>query len=36
MYLGKGVEFEANAVFASGNVRHGRFVRWRPSKDVVL
>lgn len=31
--LGRWMEFEANAVFASGNVRHGRFVRWREDKQ---
>lgn len=31
-YVNKPVEFVANAVFASGSVRHARFVRWREDK----
>lgn len=31
-FLGRVMEFSANAVFESGNVRHGRFVRWREDR----
>lgn len=31
-YLGRVLEFTANAIFESGNVRHPRFVRWRDDK----
>lgn len=31
-YLGRVMEFTANAIFESGNVRHPRFVRWRDDK----
>jgi hypothetical protein len=31
-WLGRTMEFTANAVFESGNVRHGRFVRWREDR----
>lgn len=32
-YVGKYCEFCANAQFESGNVRHGRFLRWREDKQ---
>jgi ATP-dependent DNA ligase len=32
-YLGRVMEFTANAIFESGNVRHPRFVRWREDKQ---
>lgn len=32
-YLGKTMEIETNAVFHSGNIRHGRFVRWRGDRS---
>lgn len=32
VFLGKTLEFTANAVFESGNVRHGRFLRWRDDR----
>lgn len=35
LYIGRVVEFTANAVFESGNVRHGRFVRWRDDKTTL-
>lgn len=31
-YLGRPMEYTANAMFESGNVRHARFVRWREDK----
>lgn len=31
-YLERTMEFVANKVFESGNVRHGRFVRWRDDR----
>lgn len=35
-FTGKTLEYEANAKFKSGNVRHARFVRWRPDKDRIV
>lgn len=32
-HLGKFIEFDANAIFASGLVRHARFIRWREDKQ---
>ncbi len=32
-FLGKPMEYTANALFESGNVRHARFVRWREDKQ---
>lgn len=31
-FLGRWLEFQANAVFASGATRHSRFLRWREDK----
>jgi ATP-dependent DNA ligase len=33
-WIGKCLEFTCNLVFESGNVRHGRFVRWRDDKST--
>lgn len=35
LYIGRHLELATNAIFTSGNVRHARFVRWRPDKDVT-
>lgn len=34
-YQGKWLELLTNAIFESGNVRHARFIRWRPDKDTI-